>query len=225
MYNSSIQSYLWNFGDNISSVAKNPVHCFTNRAPDKKVFSVDLTVTSNLGCKGYYIVKDLVDVYPQPTAEFTFNPYATTILNPNFKFFNHSFGYDNHTYGDTGSFNVTLIVENEHGCTDTVNYTVVIRPEFQFYIPNAFTPNGDGINDLFNGVGFGFDLSSDINQYNMKIYDRWGELIFETNDLAAGWDGTLNGKKLESEAFVYSISIKDSNEQKHSFRGTVTLVK
>lgn len=242
MYNSTVQSYLWNFGDNISSIEKNPVHCFVNRAPDKKIFSVGLTVTSNLGCKGYYIVNDLVDVYPQPTAEFTFNPYATTILNPNFKFYNHSLGYNkvswhfgdgntsdlinpNHTYGDTGTFNVVLIVENEHGCTDTVNYSVVIRPEFQFYIPNAFTPNGDGINDVFNGLGFGFDLSSDINQYSMKIYDRWGELIFETNDLAAGWDGTLNGKKLESEAFVYSISITDSNTQKHSFRGTVTLVR
>lgn len=242
MYNSMIQNYLWNFGDNISSIEKNPVHCFVNRAPEKKVFSVELTVTSNLGCKGYYIVKDLVDVYPQPTAEFTFNPYATTILNPNFKFYNHSYGYDkvswhfgdgntsdlinpSHTYGDTGTFNVTLVVENEHGCTDTVVYSVTIRPEFQFYIPNAFTPNGDGINDTFNGIGFGFDLSSDINQYNMKIYDRWGELIFETNDLANGWDGSLNGKKLESEAFVYSISITDTNAQKHTFRGTVTLVR
>ncbi|MBL1181654.1 MAG: T9SS type B sorting domain-containing protein, partial [Bacteroidetes bacterium] len=56
-------------------------------------------------------------------------------------------------------------------------------------------------------------------------YDRWGELIFETNDLANGWDGSLNGKKLESEAFVYSISITDTNAQKHTFRGTVTLVR
>ncbi len=102
---------------------------------------------------------------------------------------------------------------------------LTIHPEFSFTFKNAFTPNGDGINDTFNGIGFGFDLSSDINQYNMKIYDRWGELIFETNDLANGWDGSLNGKKLESEAFVYSISITDTNAQKHTFRGTVTLVR
>ncbi len=241
MYNSTLQHYLWNFGDGIYSAGTNPIHCFTNRAPEKKIFSVELTVTSNLGCKGYYIVKDLVDVYPQPTAEFTFDPHHSTILNPEFSFYDHSYGYDSlswnfgdgntsykrnpkHTYSDTGTFKVTLIVKNIHGCSDTVSYDVIVRPEFQFFIPNAFTPNGDGINDRFRGEGFGFDLNNPDN-YNMKFYDRWGELIYETSDYAMGWDGTYQGKKLETEAFVYFISLKDTHGIEHKYRGTVSLVR
>ncbi|CAG0998062.1 immune inhibitor A [Flavobacteriales bacterium] len=241
MYNSTLQHYLWNFGDEISSVEKNPTHCYSNRTPDKKIFSVDLTVKSNLGCKGYFIIKDLVDVYPQPTAEFTFDPFATTILNPEFRFTDHSWGHDSlswnfgdgstssvqnpkHTYEDTGTFNVSLVVKNSYGCTDTVSYKIIVRPEFQFYIPNAFTPGGDGINDVFRGTGFGFDFSKPEN-YNMKIYDRWGELIFETNDYASGWNGMANGKKLKPDAFVYFITVIDTYGMEHEFRGTVTLVR
>ncbi|CAG0974482.1 Collagenase ColH [Flavobacteriales bacterium] len=239
-FNSTIQYYKWTFNDGELSAAKNPVHCFTNRSKDRKIFTVELEVVSDYGCKSYYIVKDLVDVYPQPIAEFTFDPAVTTILNPLFHFKNHShyetslswnFGDGNstnienpkHTYGDTGTYDVTLVVKNDWGCTDTVVYKVVVKPDVIYYIPNSFTPNGDGINDVFNIKGR-LELIQP-ETFKMKIYDRWGELIFETNDIAAGWNGTVNNKKVETEVYVYVFSFKDKTDESHNLKGTVTVVR
>lgn len=240
-FNSTIEYYNWNFNDGEFSGATNPVHCFKNRSKDRKIFSVELEVVSDFGCKDYYIVRDLVDVYPQPIAEFTFDPYETTLLNPVFNFTNHShyesalswhFGDGNtsivenpkHVYGDTGTYPVTLVVKNDWGCTDTITYNVIVRPDLMFYIPNAFTPNGDGINDVFNMKGRGMDLIIP-ETFQMRIYDRWGELIYETADMNAGWNGTVKSKKVETEVFIYHFSFKDITDESHNLRGTVSVIR
>lgn len=87
------------------------------------------------------------------------------------------------------------------------------------FVPNAFTPNGDGDNDRFGVSGRG------IEEMTMQIYNRWGEMIFETDDLAEGWDGTFAGKALSNGVFVYKLYAKNADTDYLVKRGSVTLVK
>jgi gliding motility-associated-like protein len=99
--------------------------------------------------------------------------------------------------------------------------TVEIVPESTFYIPNAFTPNGDGENDYFTGKGIG------IVNYHMQIFDRWGMMIFETYDLYQGWDGRANGGSgiAQQDTYVYKINLTDIFHQQHYYIGAVNLLK
>ena len=112
-----------------------------------------------------------------------------------------------------------LIATNIEGCADTVYQTIVVLPDFYFYFPNAFTPNANGNNDLFMGYGAG------IKKYNMKIYDRWGELLFETNDLNTGWDGTYKGQKAPSAVYAVIFDLEGYRYQIVRRIGSVTLVR
>ena len=94
-------------------------------------------------------------------------------------------------------------------------------PEFTFYIPDAFSPNGDNVNDLFYPKGSGFNLDT----YTMSIYDRWGKVMYTTNDIEKGWDGTLSGKQCPQDVYTYLITIKDVYQKTHSFNGHVTLIR
>ncbi|MBL0328222.1 MAG: choice-of-anchor L domain-containing protein [Bacteroidetes bacterium] len=124
-----------------------------------------------------------------------------------------------HDYINDGTYTVMLIATNVEGCADTVYQTIVVLPDFYFYFPNAFTPNANGNNDLFMGYGAG------IKKYNMKIYDRWGELLFETNDLNTGWDGTYKGQKAPSAVYAVIFDLEGYRYQIVRRIGSVTLVR
>ncbi len=93
------------------------------------------------------------------------------------------------------------------------------KPLFTFYIPNAFTPNGDGINDEFFGKG------ESIVEYDMWIFDRWGAIIFHGKDLNEKWDGKANGENVQQDVYIWKVRFTDINNKKHDYIGTVTLVK
>ena len=97
----------------------------------------------------------------------------------------------------------------------------MIEPDFMFYIPNAFTPDGDGINDSFIGQGMF------VNEFEMLIFDRWGNLIYKTDDITKPWDGKANSgnESAQMDVYIYLIKVTDFKLTKHSYRGTVTLVK
>ena len=116
---------------------------------------------------------------------------------------------------------ITLIASTLFGCADTTYSTIIIEPEFVFYIPNAFTPNGNPLNNTFSGKGIF------IEEYEMLIFDRWGNLIYKTTDLNTGWDGRANkGSEIaQRDVYVYSISIKDIKGNMHYYKGTVTLIR
>jgi gliding motility-associated-like protein len=97
---------------------------------------------------------------------------------------------------------------------------VIIRPEFYFWIPNAFTPNGNGLNDVFKPKLLG------VHDYSFLIFDRWGEKIFETNNMEAGWNGFFKGRLCTNDVFVYKINFRDDVQQlDHQYIGRVTLVR
>ncbi|MGQ0829593.1 MAG: gliding motility-associated C-terminal domain-containing protein, partial [Bacteroidota bacterium] len=127
-----------------------------------------------------------------------------------------------HKYPETtGTYTTTLIVRNADGCYDTISHDIIIEPEFTFYIPNAFTPNGDGKNDYFFGMGIG------IKKYEIFIFDRWGNMIYHSNNIKDQWDGRANfGKEpAQQDVYVWKVFLTDVFEKQHSYIGTVTIVK
>ena len=190
------------------------------------------------GCNGTYSGNANITVNPLPLAEFSFYPQPTDLDNPHINFTNASFGHTSaywnfgdgsilndtiskflHTYQDTGNYKVMLAVNNEFGCTDSIAYTIIIDPTFIIYIPDAFTPNGDEINDVFGPSVYG------ISKFEMKIYNRWGQLIYHTLETTKPWDGTINNNSAQAGAYTYSIVATDLKDKPHKYVGAFTLFR
>jgi gliding motility-associated-like protein len=125
-----------------------------------------------------------------------------------------------HTYADTGFYDVRLIVFNQYGCSDTVLYPVYAFPPYVFYIPNTFTPNEDGINDIFRGKGEGFV------GYKMWIFNRWGQELFHSNEYGRGWPGLRSdGSRLPLGVYVYKFELETPVGTIHEYRGHITLMR
>ena len=135
---------------------------------------------------------------------------GTTIINQD-KF--------SHLFSDTGTFNTQLYIENQYGCSDSVNYNVVINPVFNIHIPNAFTPNNDGDNDTFGPVL----RAGGYNTFNMKIFNQWGERIFDEENLF--WNGYVNNELAQNGAYTYTIIAYDFLEKPYVFTGSFILIQ
>ena len=198
------------------------------------VYDVDLTVESNKGCLDSILAMDYITVHPNPEAGFSFSPVEISVFFSDVTFLDLSNGaitWDwsfgdgqfsternpTHFYPDTGDFRVIQIVSNEFQCKDTAETILVVWPQPTFYIPNAFSPNNDGINETFFGQGYG------IKELAMKIFNRWGEELFVANDLNTGWDGTYNGQPVEQGVYVYLITTISVEGEYKKHVGHVTL--
>lgn len=176
-----------------------------------------------------------VEVQQMPKANFILTPNDSGIAEQSVLFTNSSqhsteflwiFGNGDSSkafspktiYGDTGKYMVKLIAYNQYGCTDTFTNTVYIREKYNIFIPNAFTPNNDGVNDDFGAHGSG------IITYDLRIFHRTGALIYRSKNITDKWDGKLNGKILPMDVYLYKINIHDINTQQHKFIGTVNLL-
>lgn len=124
----------------------------------------------------------------------------------------------NITFIDTGQTIIKLTATNIYGCTDSLSKTINIKDE-NIYMPNAFTPNGDGLNDYFKAIGHG------IKSCKMTIYNRWGEEIFVSNSMLEGWNGSYKNEPLSSDVFVYTVQAFGYSGQAYYLKGTVTLLK
>jgi gliding motility-associated-like protein len=124
-----------------------------------------------------------------------------------------------HVYNVSGNFNSCLIAINNFGCQDTVCQNIVARVAQSLDVPNAFTPNGDGINDKIFVRGYG------ITKMTWRIYNRWGQMVFETNDRTEGWDGTYKGSKQPKEVYHYALSVQYADNTKEEKKGDITLLR
>jgi gliding motility-associated-like protein len=235
-------TYAWVFGAaNATANQENPSYCYSNDSVYAPVnYNVTLTVTSNAGCVTALTKYNYITVYPLPVASFSTEPTTASIINPLIEFTDASVGADNwawtfgendtvsalsnplpYTYSDTGTYLITLITSTQYACADTTYQTVFIEPNFLFYIPSAFSPNGDGDNETFTGKGIF------VKEFEMMIFNRWGELVFYTDELEKPWDGKANyGAEIaQQDVYIYSIKITDYTKKKHNFRGTVTLIR
>lgn len=231
----------WNFGDGSTSDSLNPHHCYTRPG----VYTVSVVVTSNNGCKDSLTITNYITVYSLPIANFTYSPQPCSILDPTITFTDQStdaYGIVNwfwqfgdgtdsigvvkdpqHTYADTGWYCVNLKVTNTHGCVDDTTKCLYIEPFFVIYVPNAFTPNSNGLNDYFTAKGVG------ILDFEMWIFDRWGQQIYYTTQMNPGWDGKVqggtSGQLAQEDTYVWLIIVHDVFHKEHRLIGRVTLIK
>ncbi|WP_300660963.1 PKD domain-containing protein, partial [Fluviicola sp.] len=192
------------------------------------VFDVGLTITDANGCTNSASNVGMISIFPQPDAHFSANPTQTSIVDPYFVFtntsssaLNYSWNFGDgttssafspsHTYPETpGSYRVILYASSGP-CIDSAWATVEIADELIYYVPNTFTPDGDEHNNVFLPV---FNNSFDKQSYTMLIFNRWGEVLFESHDLAVGWDGTYFGEMCKEGQYAYKIVIKQRNRDK-----------
>lgn len=224
----------WKIENLFSSTQQNTNYTLENAG----LYDVTLTVTSNFGCVTTLNRNDFITVHPKPFPDFAFTPTITEILYPEISFtdlsggnpvaWNWQFGTGDvahvqhpvYSYPDTGTFTVTLEVLNQFGCSDTVEHSLVILPSFTIYVPNAFTPDGNGINDVFKPQGIGW------TDYELRIFSRWGAQVFESFDKDIGWDGTMRGKESAPPGvYVWRIFVRDNHKRKQDFIGHVTLLR
>lgn len=230
----------WDFGDATPvTVSQDVFHCYENSSPTEiAVFTASLTVVSDSGCITSLSKPNYITVYPNPISSFSVSPAITTILDPVITLENLSVGGDVYywawedtsstdflagplTYKDTGTYQVMLITTTQYNCKDTSYQTILVEPDFAFYVPNAFTPNDDGINDTFTGRGIF------IKDFEMFIFDRWGNMVYKTDDINKPWDGKANdgNEFAQMDVYVYLIKVSDLKSTNYNFRGTVTLVR
>jgi gliding motility-associated-like protein len=233
----TIASYLWNFGgQNSGSNLPNASFCF-----DSGTYDVSLTAVSDSGCATIQTTQSMINVYQTPIANFSVAGEDMDVINPEVEIGNLAIGANQITYSVSDGFTthlsdftylfsnetaqdytITQFVSNSNGCVDSISRVLEIKPAFTFYIPNAFSPNEDGINDHFKGDGIG------INEYRMWVFDRWGNMIFYSEKLDHAWDGTFQGKSdkvVMQDVYVWKVELKDVFSKKHDYHGTVSVVK
>ena len=240
--NDPISYWLWDFGDGSTSTQQNPSHNYTTAG----TYSITLTVTTDAGCTNNSSSSPIViDAYPYPIAQFSVN---TTVLNLPYDVlnctnqstgassYNWNFGdggtstvtNPNHTYTSVGPYDVQLIATTIHGCSDTAIIRIITDADIVY--PNVFTPSSDGPsggyyipgnldNDIF------FPYTSGVIEYKFQVFDRWGELIFETEDIKQGWDGYYKDKLCQQGVYIWKAYAKLNNGKEFKKTGDVTLLR
>lgn len=226
----------WVFEGGVPETNTVSTQCFTQGG----IYTSTANITDINGCKN--IITYSVEVYNVPTADFVSHPLRPIEKDEIF-FTNASYGaniisyewYLNNVltytisnpstiYSNPGTYPVTLVVKSDKGCSDTITKIIVVGEDFGIYVPNSFTPNGDGWNDIFQPKGHG------IVKYQLMIFDRWGEMIFETKNFEQGWDGKHHrgidyGTYCKDDVYVWKINLVNVFGKSHELKGHVTLIK
>jgi len=225
----------WTIESAGTATTQNTTHTF----PNAGLYDVTLTVTSDMGCETTLSQSNAVTVQPKPFPAFTFSPPITEILYPEITFTDLSSGnptqwswaFGNgdisdiqspvYSYPDTGIYTVVLEIFNQYGCSDTVSHTVIITPSFTIYVPNSFSPNNDGINDIFLPKGIGW------RDYELRVFSRSGNEVFSSFDPLLGWNGKVRSSPLFAiaDVYVWRIYVRDNYNRIQDFKGIVTLVR
>ncbi len=233
-----VQTYNWNLGNGITGNTATQQTCYSTTG----IYTVNVTVSDAIGCTNSATYT--VEVFPQPVADFNHAPIKPIInIDPEVTFTDASHGdsivkwqwyfmntaqytstQQNPTfmYSDPGTYAVALVVTSDKGCVDTLVRIVEVGEDFGIYVPNAFTPNADGLNDVFQPKGFG------IVKYQLQIFDRWGERVFETKEFEKGWDGKFAGRGgdiCEEGSYTWLINAVSVFGKAHELKGHVTLIK
>ena len=236
--NDKVLTWFWNLGSDSTATAQNPSICFS-----PGTYSIKLTVKTQAGCIAVDSVFNMITVFNKPTAAFAVDPTTATILDPAFKFYSSYSNDVTHwvylfkdalndssnvanpvfTYDSTGSYCPLLKVQNVHGCIDSVTHCVSFISDFSFYVPDAFTPDGDHVNDYFYGVGTGYKSDG----FSFKVLDRWGQVMFSTTDPNQKWDGIVQviDQPAPQDVYSYIIILIDNFNHRHELVGHVTLIR
>jgi gliding motility-associated-like protein len=201
-----------------------------------------LTTTEN-GCSNTLTLSDYICIESPPVASFTTNPTEFTEPTQTVSFNNNTVGASSYTwnFGDTQSstdenpvhvysntatgYTISLTAASAFGCTDTYQVTIGYQEGEIFYIPNTFTPDGDNFNQMFKPI---FTAGFDPFNFEMLIFNRWGELIFETHDAKMGWDGSYgtDGRDVQEGVYSYKITYKNPQvDERKVVVGHISLIR
>lgn len=234
---SEIDSAYWIFS-NLFSTDTNYYNIDSVRYLTEGNYDVSLIVTSPNGCIGRADSLSYITVNGLPIVDFEINPNPVSMFNPTVEFTDQSYNniqswewnFDGLGYGDgyntsftfpsdTGNYWVTLTVTDQNNCVDSLQKLVIVKGEYTMYVPNAFTPNGDRNNEVFAPKGDGILEMG----YSFSIYDRWGEKLFESNNLYEGWDGSFKGSLVPTGVYVWKLVYYDTDDIRHFEIGSVTI--
>lgn len=240
--NETVDYTVWSYGDGTSDTIQGLNTASHNFGVG--LFDVTVEVVSDRGCSYTRTFNSLIEGYDYPNASFYVNPNPASVFEPEVDIFSQSSGdvishqwfaegaepnfstLENPTFqypNEVDNYPVILVVENGNGCRDTVERLVRIQNEVLIFAPNTFTPDTDGFNDKWRVYIQGIDISS----FHLEVFNRWGELIFESFDPDGAWDGTYSGMGLVKDGtYVWKISARDAeNDNKYEFKGFVNVLK
>lgn len=228
----TLTTYDWTLGNGETSNDPTPINVYHTDGS----YDISLIVTNSFGCVDS--ITKTITVNPRPTADFYWEPSAPSVNNPLVNFMDNSssdangwlWQIDNlssstdqngqYAFNIPGEYKITLYITNQYGCLDTAQQVVTVTGESTLYIPNAFTPSpSDEINETFKVY------LTNMTEFSMHVYDRWGELLYSSVNPMDGWDGkSKQGKPLKSDIYVYKVYVKDIYGKQFEYYGHVTLM-
>ncbi|MES2618530.1 MAG: DUF2341 domain-containing protein [Bacteroidota bacterium] len=230
-----ISSWKWTFGDGLgTSTLESPKYKYRRVGS----FDISLTAITDKGCKDNLTKTAFAKVNPLPTARFEYHKirswenevdiqYADSSIGANSWFWNFSqMGTSTQQnpfllYTDTVTQPTTLIVTNQFGCRDTTTKILFIAPDVIYYMPNAFSPgNDDNINDFFKPKGLSYAQS-----YRLVIFNRWGEILFDSRNPQEGWDGKYENELVEQGVYFYRLEFVGVDELRHKEEGNIMILR
>ncbi len=208
------------------------------------LYTVTVTLTSTVGCEYETVYTNLIQAYPYPEAYFGIVPNNVSMFSPqvnlvdqsstdvvNYNWFipegdpavsNATSVQVNYPYGEPGNYPVTLVVENIYGCQDSITHVVNVLNDVLLYAPNTFTPDDDEFNQDWGIYISGISVAN----FSLFIYNRWGEVIWESHDSEAKWDGTYGGQIVQDGTYTWTIECSDANNDgKFTFNGHVNVIR
>ncbi|MEQ8908325.1 MAG: PKD domain-containing protein [Vicingaceae bacterium] len=226
--------YYWDFGDGTISNEVNPTHVYQ----DTGSYFISLMIITSEKCAETLLdsMPDAIRILPKPKAAFSISDSALPLKEAQFSFKDESVDPSyrstfwvqnqvfpntdllNYAFQDTGHFTIQQVVENQFECKDTSYKEVFVFDVFELNIPNVFTPNNDGINDDFLIEACG------IYEFDLKVFNRNGNKVFESERIANSWDGRINGKKANSGVYYYQLKLLDFRGQYLNYQGVVSVL-
>ena len=226
VFNASItqnQTCSWDFGDNSNASICGPIeHSYLEAGCYSPIFSV----TNEFNCSNDTLLFNHICVYPVPLASFVYGPTELTIQQSTTQFLNNSIGASSYVWnfdingniqtsflqnpaftfplGFVGFYPVTLYAISDQGCIDSAQIVINIEADVTLYVPNTFTPDNDNFNQLWRAYADGIDL----NSFQLVVYNRWGEIVWESFNAEVGWDGKYGGKIVPTGTYVWTITAK-----------------
>jgi gliding motility-associated-like protein len=231
----------WYIGDGAEPVSGLTIsHTFTLPG----TYTLLTNYASENGCTTQATLKTPINVYQAPAANFDFEPKDISVSNPEVSFINLSSSLNSNKYQwsfkglgsssevnpkmsflNAGVYRVTLTATSYNGCTSQITKNLEVANDFNVFIPSSFSPNADGLNDVFIPVFSPYGLDS--KSFQMDIFDRWGHLLFHSADPTKGWDGSLNNKNdspLKQDTYIYKVQFKDLDGRIYQKVGTVSML-
>jgi len=234
---STLSQIKWDLGNGNLGMGNTASACYSQ--PGKYTITANFTDVYGCSNKAEYSIEG----FPIPVADFNISP-AKPIINENVEFADASYNANiagwtwsfsnlktnqiltkpvvNQMYENAGSYAAVLIVTSDKGCVDTVVKAVLIGEDYGLFVPDAFSPNGDGLNDVFRAKGYG------ITKFELSIFDRWGEKVFTTNDIEQGWDGNFTRRantEVKQDVYVWKIRLTNVHGASKEMTGKVTILR